>query len=156
MTNFSELSNGKKRRSKRTDKHVPHSEKPPHLVAKRNARERKRVQAVNGAFLRLRRCVPYEPKHKRLSKVKTLKLAIEYIKQLSEMIEDHDREFGSSASDIYGNQTIRPMERGKRFCSCDETIGRDNTNIYSSGTRTYRGQNLTHEYVGTVDINYYQ
>ncbi|KAK3583973.1 hypothetical protein CHS0354_033768 [Potamilus streckersoni] len=122
MTNFSEFSSGKKRRSKRTDKHVPHSEKPLHLVAKRNARERKRVQAVNSAFLRLRRSVPYEPKHKRLSKVKTLKLAIEYIKQMSEMIEDHDRQFGSSAGHRYGNQTILPTEHGRGFCSCNEAV----------------------------------
>lgn len=40
--------------------HVPHREKPPQVVAKRNARERRRVQAVNGAFLRLRKAVPIE------------------------------------------------------------------------------------------------
>ncbi len=36
--------------------------KPPHLVAKRNARERRRVHAVNLAFLKLRRAVPFENK----------------------------------------------------------------------------------------------
>lgn len=41
-------------------KHVPHSEKPPQVVAKRNARERRRVQAVNSAFVRLRKAVPIE------------------------------------------------------------------------------------------------
>ena len=50
-------------------KHVPHCEKPPQLVQRRNARERRRVQAVNNAFVRLRRYIPYENKHKRLSKV---------------------------------------------------------------------------------------
>lgn len=39
-------------------KHVPHKDKPPQAVAKRNARERRRVQAVNSAFLRLRKAVP--------------------------------------------------------------------------------------------------
>ncbi|CAL1539877.1 unnamed protein product, partial [Lymnaea stagnalis] len=58
----------------------------PHLVAKRNARERKRVQAVNSAFSKLRKHVPYEPRHKRLSKVKTLRFAIEYIRRLQELI----------------------------------------------------------------------
>ena len=84
-----------KRSGKSSYKHVPHSEKPPHLVAKRNARERKRVQAVNNAFLRLRRHVPSENKHKRLSKVKTLKLAIDYIRKLSDMIAKHDRQYGA-------------------------------------------------------------
>ena len=65
-------------------------EKAPHIVAKRNARERKRVQAVNGAFLRLRRCIPYENRNKRLSKVKTLRIAIEYIKALHRMVLEYD------------------------------------------------------------------
>jgi len=52
-------------------KHIPHRDKPPHLVARRNARERRRVQAVNAAFIRLRRHLPHPVvgKHKRLSKV---------------------------------------------------------------------------------------
>ncbi|KAJ8314837.1 hypothetical protein KUTeg_006987 [Tegillarca granosa] len=71
-------------------RHVPHCQKPPHLVARRNARERRRVQAVNNAFLKLRRHVPFENKHKRLSKVKTLRGAIEYITKLQEMILEFD------------------------------------------------------------------
>ena len=63
-------------------KHIPHREKPPHLVARRNARERRRVQAVNNAFAKLRKAVPIENRSKRLSKVKTLQRAIEYIEAL--------------------------------------------------------------------------
>lgn len=40
--------------------HVPHRDKPPQVVARRNARERRRVQAVNSAFMRLRKAVPIE------------------------------------------------------------------------------------------------
>ncbi|KAI4462764.1 achaete-scute transcription factor-related [Holotrichia oblita] len=40
--------------------HVPHRDKPPQVVAKRNARERRRVQAVNSAFTRLRKAVPLD------------------------------------------------------------------------------------------------
>ena len=47
---------------KRGCRHVPHSEKPPQIVEKRNARERKRVQAVNQAFLRLRQALPMSNK----------------------------------------------------------------------------------------------
>ncbi len=79
-----------RRSSKSSYKHVPHREKSPHLVARRNARERRRVQAVNNAFLRLRRHVPHENRHKRLSKVKTLRIAIEYINYLQRMISDYD------------------------------------------------------------------
>ncbi|XP_025098598.1 uncharacterized protein LOC112566580 isoform X3 [Pomacea canaliculata] len=76
-------------------KHVPHALKPVHLVAKRNARERRRVQAVNSAFVRLRKHVPYEPRHKRLSKVKTLRVAISYIAHLQDLIREHDRRVAS-------------------------------------------------------------
>ncbi|XP_015907701.1 achaete-scute complex protein T3 [Parasteatoda tepidariorum] len=89
-----------KKKSKRSGnkssyKHVPHREKPPHLVARRNARERRRVQAVNTAFSRLRKCVPTESKSKRLSKVKTLHRAIEYIQMLQEMLTKADEDIGN-------------------------------------------------------------
>lgn len=35
-------------------------QKPRHVIAKRNARERKRVQAVNQAFVKLRSVVPIQ------------------------------------------------------------------------------------------------
>ena len=76
--------------SKSSYKHIPHRDKPPQLVARRNARERRRVQAVNNAFSRLRRHVPYENRHKRLSKVKTLRIAIDYINYLQRLIHDFD------------------------------------------------------------------
>ena len=50
------------RKRKKGYRHVPHSKKPPQVVAKRNARERKRVHAVNQAFLRLRRTLPMSNK----------------------------------------------------------------------------------------------
>lgn len=40
--------------------HVPHKDKPPQAVARRNARERRRVQAVNMAFVRLRKMIPIQ------------------------------------------------------------------------------------------------
>ncbi|XP_041354000.1 achaete-scute homolog 1b-like [Gigantopelta aegis] len=86
------LKKQKKERKPSSYRHVPHSEKPQHLVQRRNARERRRVQAVNSAFSGLRKHIPYEPKHKRLSKVKTLRIAIDYIRNLEDMIETHDRQ----------------------------------------------------------------
>lgn len=40
--------------------HVPHRDKPAQAVAKRNARERRRVHAVNMAFVRLRKMIPIQ------------------------------------------------------------------------------------------------
>lgn len=62
------------------------------MVAKRNARERKRVQAVNMAFVQLRKCVPVENRNKRLSKVKTLHRAIEYIRGLTELLSSIEKD----------------------------------------------------------------
>ncbi|GFT36147.1 BHLH domain-containing protein [Nephila pilipes] len=75
------------RRKKGCYKHIPHKDKPPHLVARRNARERRRVEAVNSAFAQLRKCVPIENRTKRLSKVKTLHRAIEYINGLEALLQ---------------------------------------------------------------------
>ena len=75
---------------KSTSKYIPHSEKPPQLVERRNARERRRVESVNSAFVRLRRIVPYENRHKRLSKAKTLRTAINYISHLKQLIDQYD------------------------------------------------------------------
>lgn len=96
--NFQTIQNSpkrKKRRSNTTYKHVPHSAKPVQVVAKRNARERKRVQNVNSAFTYLRRHIPYENRHKRLSKVKTLRIAIDYIQSLQSLISEHDQNLPS-------------------------------------------------------------
>ncbi|KAJ8952427.1 hypothetical protein NQ318_014519 [Aromia moschata] len=70
-------------------RHVPHKDKPPQVVARRNARERRRVQAVNTAFVRLRKAVPVQnTRGKRISKVKTLQNAIEYIRALQRILQE--------------------------------------------------------------------
>ncbi|XP_043190133.1 transcription factor 21-like [Amphibalanus amphitrite] len=71
-------------------KHTGQKEKPVHLVQRRNARERRRVQAVNVAFSRLSKVVPLETRGKRISKVKTLHKAIEYIDQLRRLLAADD------------------------------------------------------------------
>lgn len=58
------------------------------IVAKRrNERERRRVQLVNDGFTELRKHVPTDSENRKLSKVKTLRSAIEYIKQLQSLLE---------------------------------------------------------------------
>ncbi|KAH0810650.1 hypothetical protein GEV33_012139 [Tenebrio molitor] len=88
-TTIDQEKNGKSRGYK----HVPHKDKPAQVVAKRNARERRRVQAVNSAFARLRKVVPVEnARGKRISKVKTLQHAIDYIQALQQLLEQ-DRNY---------------------------------------------------------------
>lgn len=68
--------------NKRND---PHSG-PSSAVSRRNARERKRVRLVNLGFSTLRERVPPGTKNKKLSKVETLRAAIEYIRQLQQVL----------------------------------------------------------------------
>ena len=113
-----------------TYKHVPHREKPPHMVARRNARERRRVQAVNNAFVRLRRHIPYENKNKRLSKVKTLRIAIDYIQHMQGLIADYDSKHPATVAPPYcgppggavGGTQARHAEASKENTWCSMRI----------------------------------
>ena len=90
-TNTSPRRSRRSKKKKTAYKHVPHAEKPAHIVEKRNARERRRVEAVNSAFLRLRKAVPLDNKRgKRVSKVKILQRAIDYILNMQSAIDNHD------------------------------------------------------------------
>lgn len=77
----------------------------PASVARRNARERNRVKQVNNGFATLRQHIPASvaaalsspgattntrSANKKLSKVETLRLAVEYIRSLQRMIEDYE------------------------------------------------------------------
>ena len=56
-------------------------------VSKRNERERNRVKQVNIGFEKLRQHVPNVENNKKMSKVDTLRAAVEYISQLQTMLE---------------------------------------------------------------------
>ncbi|XP_038243453.2 achaete-scute homolog 4 [Dermochelys coriacea] len=59
----------------------------PAFVRKRNERERQRVRCVNEGYTRLREHLPKELADKRLSKVETLRAAINYIKHLQSLLD---------------------------------------------------------------------
>lgn len=62
----------------------------PPKVARRNARERNRVKQVNNGFDVLRSHIPTAAKHKKMSKVDTLRHAVEYIRNLRKMLKEQD------------------------------------------------------------------
>lgn len=77
----------------------------PLAVARRNARERNRVRQVNDGFAALRKHIPEEVAsafenansnrgaNKKLSKVETLRMAVEYIRNLESLLNiGHDKE----------------------------------------------------------------
>lgn len=66
----------------------------PSFIRRRNERERERVRNVNEGYARLREHLPSENSEKRMSKVETLRLAIKYIKELQEVLNngEHGKE----------------------------------------------------------------
>ncbi|KAH8336079.1 hypothetical protein KR074_007044 [Drosophila pseudoananassae] len=75
-------------------------------VVRRNARERNRVKQVNNGFSQLRQHIPVAViadlsngrrgigpgANKKLSKVSTLKMAVEYIRRLQKLIDENDQQ----------------------------------------------------------------
>uniref|UniRef100_UPI00358F5F27 achaete-scute homolog 1-like n=1 Tax=Myxine glutinosa TaxID=7769 RepID=UPI00358F5F27 len=61
----------------------------PAAVARRNERERNRVKLVNLGFATLRQHVPNGSANKKMSKVETLRSAVEYIKALQQLLDEH-------------------------------------------------------------------
>ncbi|KAH9420926.1 protein dimerization [Dermatophagoides pteronyssinus] len=67
--------------------HNHHNHNPlPSSVARRNERERNRVKMVNLGFATLRQHVPNGVKNKKMSKVETLRSAVEYIRELQKLL----------------------------------------------------------------------
>ena len=59
-------------------------------MAKRNERERNRVKMVNMAFDKLRQRIPWAESNPKMSKVDTLRAALEYIKCMQTIIQECD------------------------------------------------------------------
>ncbi|KAK3577095.1 hypothetical protein CHS0354_037125 [Potamilus streckersoni] len=55
-----------------------------------NKKERRRTESINHAFSQLRECIPNVPSDTKLSKIKTLRLAIGYISYLMDVLEKDD------------------------------------------------------------------
>ncbi|GFR58652.1 neurogenic differentiation factor 1 [Elysia marginata] len=70
-------------RPKRTRRHVPHAMRSPGAVDKRNSRERRRIGGVNHAFEVLRKHTPSLSHLERASKIRILRQAQAYIRELS-------------------------------------------------------------------------
>ena len=69
-------------------------------VSRRNERERNRVKQVNLGFEKLRQHVPSGQKNKKMSKVDTLRGAVEYIKQLQEILDQTERREADFLDDV--------------------------------------------------------
>lgn len=89
-------------------------------VARRNARERNRVKQVNNGFSNLRQHIPQtvvsaltkggRGSAKKLSKVDTLKMAVEYIRSLKDMLEDGENSASASSSGSYYSENSQHLQ----------------------------------------------
>ncbi|EFN67216.1 Achaete-scute complex protein T3 [Camponotus floridanus] len=112
---------------------VPHQ---PASVARRNARERNRVKQVNNGFATLRQHIPQAVAQalgsstagthggsragsKKLSKVETLRMAVEYIRSLQRLLEEHDGSESSGSSPTSSTSSNSPA------CGSENGIGSD-------------------------------
>ncbi|XP_055371075.1 achaete-scute complex protein T3-like [Condylostylus longicornis] len=104
-------------KKKYTYANMPYGTELPPSVARRNARERNRVKQVNNGYANLRQHIPQtiinaltnggRGASKKLSKVDTLRLAVEYIRRLQDvlLIDDNISEIGSDGGSLYSNNS---------------------------------------------------
>ncbi|XP_008837424.1 achaete-scute homolog 2 [Nannospalax galili] len=81
-------------------------------VARRNERERNRVKLVNLGFQALRQHVPHGGASKKLSKVETLRSAVEYIRALQRLLAEHDAVRAALAGGLLTPDTRPSAARG--------------------------------------------
>lgn len=80
-----------------------------------NRKERKRTLTMNSAFAELRDHIPNVPPDTKLSKIKTLRLAISYIKFLMEILEEsNDGKPSRSHHNFVADLTFQSDGREKR------------------------------------------
>jgi achaete-scute complex protein len=98
---------------------IPHAQ--PVAVARRNARERNRVKQVNNGFSTLRQHIPFTARNKKMSKVETLRCAVEYIRSLQELLDSQAQsEDGTTVSPI--PSPVQPHEEEMSETTTNTTV----------------------------------
>ncbi|XP_023159720.1 achaete-scute complex protein T4 [Drosophila hydei] len=116
-------------------------------VQRRNARERNRVKQVNNSFARLRQHIPQSiiadltkgggrGPHKKISKVDTLRIAVEYIRRLQDLVDDLNG--GPSAN------SCTPTAAQFNLC-LDETSSQSSNSSSSSSVSSSASQQLAQQ-----------
>ncbi|XP_064628325.1 achaete-scute homolog 1-like [Lineus longissimus] len=112
---------------------------PPATVARRNERERNRVRLINMTFATLRQHLPGmkssgQQKNKKMSKVDTLKSAIDYIKQLQQMLDENDAVNAAFGNSIITNATLSPLYASAMSSSSALSPGASSATSHDSGS----------------------
>lgn len=151
----STISNSKK--TKMSYAQMGYTAAQPASVQRRNARERNRVKQVNMGFANLRQHIPSDVitnlsnggrgASKKLSKVDTLRLAVEYIRSLKGLIDDSDVE-SLSASSTSTSSSLSYYSQASPDCNaiapppCSESSASP-TPSYSSDNSSINNFNIT-------------
>ncbi|XP_068082444.1 achaete-scute complex protein T8-like [Anabrus simplex] len=126
----------------------PQHQPPPIAVARRNARERNRVKQVNNGFATLRQHIPLSISSaytsqsdanggrnvsKKLSKVETLRMAVDYIRSLQQLLEESDGNNTSNSSiesaTSYSSSTQTNSQQQHTHSAYEDDNGRDSPTI---------------------------
>lgn len=166
----STMSNSKSK--KITYAHIAYATTQPASVQRRNARERNRVKQVNNGFANLRQHIPSDVittltnggrgASKKLSKVDTLRLAVEYIRRLKDVLDDNDidasstgsssRASTSSANNSYYSASpmpctsIPPPPCSESSASPTPSYSSDNSSIGNTSTHFVATTNVPYKY----------
>ncbi|XP_065349580.1 achaete-scute complex protein T3-like [Cloeon dipterum] len=100
----------------------------PISVARRNARERNRVKQVNNGFSNLRQHIPFTARNKKMSKVETLKCAVDYIRNMQLMLKEN----GGYHVDL--TQNVSSSSPMSSLLDDDESLMYEPDNLPSSST----------------------
>jgi len=126
----------------------PYPGAQPASVARRNARERNRVKQVNNGFATLRSHIPpavaaaistekpssrSSAASKKLSKVETLKMAVEYIRSLQELLEEHGGCLEKKA-DMY------ELDEERYYSSSPETVVSGESHYYPNSPEVTKSE----------------
>ncbi|XP_023159718.1 achaete-scute complex protein T3 [Drosophila hydei] len=126
-------------------------------VARRNARERNRVKQVNNGFVNLRQHLPQtvintlsnggRGASKKLSKVDTLRIAVEYIRGLQDMLDDGQprRQLFSSLTDDISNDGS--------YDSLDSSSSPGPQGMQYAGHSYHSSSSPTHSYSDASDLS---
>ncbi|XP_054728738.1 achaete-scute complex protein T4 [Anastrepha obliqua] len=121
----------------------PYSVDQTQSVQRRNARERNRVKQVNNSFARLRQHIPQtiitdllkgggRGPHKKISKVDTLRIAVEYIRRLQDLVDDLNAGGSGGSSAAQKCNSARANASGLLALATDNNTTSSNSSFSSS------------------------
>lgn len=126
-----------------SDEYLNKSTTPPLAVARRNARERNRVKQVNNGFATLRQHIPEEIAEayeaaggrgaaKKLSKVETLRMAVEYIRNLEQLLDIESYDGSNNSDDCNMSLTSETSSLINHSSNIDQFSSSNNSQFYEN------------------------